>query len=167
MSRQPDFSTVPRPNPLRRWERAALVLGVLAAGLVAIAAVRARGEAAAAVSRLAQARGEVERLATQRRALAARRAASGGAELSSSPARVVAALAAALPPDARLQRLAIDYKNGTAIEMQVVTRSTSAWDRLLEHLEKTPELREVAPGPESRGGEVRTVVRARWVGGAR
>ena len=79
----------------------------------------------------------------------------------------MAAIAAALPPDARLERLAIDYARGTAIEMQVVTRSASAWDRLLERLERSPQLREVAPGPESREGEVRSVVRARWAGGAR
>lgn len=167
MSRQPDFSTVPHPNPLRTWERLALTLGVLAVGLVALAAVRTRAEAAAAVTRLAQTRGEIERLAAQGSALAALRSASGGADAASSPARVVAAIAAALPPDARLARLAIDYKRGTAIDMQVATRSTSAWDRLLERFERSPELREVAPGPEARGGEVRSVVRARWAGDAR
>lgn len=167
MSRQPDFSTVPRPNPLRTWERLAVAVAVLAVVLVWLAASQARGEAAQAAARLAQTRGEIERLAAQRGALLARRGASGGADASSSPTRVVAAIAAALPPDARLERLAIDYGRGRAIEMQVVTRSTPAWDRLLERLERSPQLRDVAPGPESRGGEVRSVVRARWAGGGR
>jgi hypothetical protein len=141
--------------------------GVFAAVLVALAAVRTRDEAAAAVARLAQTQGEVDRQSARLSALADRRAAPGGAATSSSPARVVAAIAAALPPDARLERLAIDYVRGIAIDMQVVTRSPSAWDRLLERLESSPQLREVAPGPESRQGEVRSVVRARWAGGAR
>jgi hypothetical protein len=167
LKRQPDFSTVPRPDPLRRWERLALVLGVLAVGLVALAAVRARGEAAAAAARLAQTRAEVDRLAAQRSSLTARGAAGRGAEPSSSPARIVVAIAAALPDDARLQRLRIDYGRGFAIEMDVATRSTSAWDRLLEGLERSAQLREVVPGPESRGGAIRSVVHARWAGGGR
>jgi len=169
VSRQPDFSTAPRPSPRRTWERIALALGVLAVAGVGLAAQRARGEAASAVARLAQTQAEVDRLTAQRSALAARRAAGvgAGADAASSPARVVAAIAAALPPDARLERLAIDYSRGIAIEMQVVTRSPSAWDRLLEALERSPQFREVAPGPESRAGEVRSVVHARWTGGAR
>lgn len=167
VSRQPDFSTAPRPSTLRTWERIALALGLLAAGFVALAAQRARGEAVAASAGLAQAQGELDRLEARRSALVARRASAGGAGASSSPARVVAAIAAALPADARLERLAIDYTRGIAIEMQVETRSPSAWDRLLEQLEKAGELREVAPGPESRSGEVRSFVHARWAGGAR
>jgi hypothetical protein len=141
--------------------------GVIAVALVALAAVRARDEAAEAVTRLALTRSEVDRQSARLNALAARRVPPGGAVASSSPARVVAAIAAVLPPDARLERLAIDYARGTAIEMQVVTRGAPAWDRLLERLERSPQLREVVPGPESREGAVRSVVRARWAGGAR
>ncbi len=166
VSRQPDFSTVARPNPLRTWERAALALAVLAFGLVALAAVRARAEAADATARLVQTQGEIRRLVAQRDFLA-RRGTGGGAVAASSPARVVAAIAAALPSDARLERLTIDYRRETAIDMQIVTRTTAAWDDLLERLERSSELREVVPGPESRGGAVRSVVRARWKGGAR
>jgi hypothetical protein len=165
VSRQPDFSTISRPNPLRTWERAALALAALALALVVLAAARARGEAAEANARLGETQGEVSRLAAQRAAMT--RAATGGADASSSPARVVAAIAAALPPDARLERLVIDYKREIAIDMQVVTRSTSAWDVLLERLERSSQLRQVEPGPESRGGAVRSVVRARWKGSAR
>jgi Tfp pilus assembly protein PilN len=166
VSRQPDFSTAARSRSLRTWDRIALAAGVLAVGLVALAAQRARGEAAEAGARLAQAQAELQRLEARRATLAVRRT-TGGADTSSSPARVVAAIAAALPADARLERLAIDYSRGVAIEMQVVTRSPAAWDRLLERLERSPELREVAPGPESRAGEVHSVVHARWAGGAR
>jgi Tfp pilus assembly protein PilN len=167
MSRQPDFSTTARPQPQRNWERGALALGLLAVGLVAFAGQRVRGEASEASARLAQAQAELDRLGVRRSALVARKTAAGGAGTSSSPARVVAAIAAVLPPDARLERLAIDYSRGAAIEMQVATRSPSAWDRLLERLESSRELREVAPGPETRTGEVRSSVHARWAGDAR
>jgi Tfp pilus assembly protein PilN len=167
VSRQPDFSTARRPSSLRTWERSALAFGLLAVGLVVFAAQRARGEASEASARLAQAQGEVDRLGARRNALFARRTTTGGAGTSSSPAQVVAAIAAVLPPDARLERLTIDYARGIAIEMQVATRNPSAWDRLLGRLERSPELREVAPGPESRIGEVRSVVHARWAGDAR
>ena len=80
---------------------------------------------------------------------------------------MVAAVAAALPGDVRLERLTIDYARGTALEMAVEARSAAGWDRLLERLERTPELADVAPGAESRQAEVRSVIRARWSGAAR
>ncbi len=49
--------------------------------------------------------------------------------------------------------------------MHVVARDAASWDRLLARLEEAPWLREVQPGPEAREAEVRSVVRARWVGG--
>ncbi len=166
MSRQPDFSTIARASPLRVWERVAWALAALALGVVALAAVWARREAVEADARLLRTQDEIRRLQARRDAVAPWRGAPG-AEASSSPARVVAAIAAALPPDARLERLVIDYRHGAAIEMQIVTRTTAAWDSLLARLERSSELREVAPGPESRGGAVRSVVRARWQGGVR
>ena len=79
----------------------------------------------------------------------------------------MADLAAVLPGDVRLERLSIDYARGGALEMHVVARDAAAWDRLLARLERAPEFREVEPGPETRDAEVRSVVRARWVGRAR
>ncbi len=164
MRRQPDFSTVRRPSRRRAWESVAAAAALVAALLVAFAAVGAREEAAEAAARRTQTRAEVDQLRARLAALSAHRSSSGAAG-SASPAHVVAAIAAALPADARLERLAIDYLHGTAIEMQVVTRSPAAWDRLLARLESSPQLREVAPGPESRQDEMRSVVRARWAGG--
>jgi len=82
------------------------------------------------------------------------------------PAQIVAGLASALPGDARLERLSIDYARGGTLEMHVVARDAAAWDRLIAQLERSPEFRDVAPGPETRDAEVRSAIRARWAGRA-
>jgi hypothetical protein len=70
-----------------------------------------------------------------------------------------------LPRDTRLEGLTIDYEHGV-LELRVVAREAAAWDLLLDRLEREPRLRDVEPGPEARDAEVRSVVRARWAGGA-
>jgi hypothetical protein len=164
--RQPDFSTATRaePGPLRRQ------LVPLACALLLLApavhAFRVRGEARVAAERVAQVRREVEQA---RARLHARTAPAGSPTLApedTPPARVVADVAALLPGSVRLERLAIDYRHGGALELAVVARDAAAWDELLRRLERAPRLREVVPGPEARAAEVRSLVRARVVGGA-
>ena len=82
--------------------------------------------------------------------------------MDAPPSRIVADVATLLPPDVRLERLAIDYQRGGTLEMLVVARDAAAWDLLLERLERAPRIRDVEPGPEARAAEVRSVVRARW-----
>ena len=107
---------------------------------------------------------EVAALRTRHAALEARAAAGGQALLAvdAPPSRIVADVATLLPPDVRLERLAIDYQRGGTLEMLVVARDAAAWDLLLERLERAPRIRDVEPGPEARAAEVRSVVRARW-----
>jgi hypothetical protein len=168
VSRQPDFSTTPRPARLPRWDTALLVLGAVALAASAAATWRERDAAGDATRRAAEVRREVEQQAARVRALSAPGAGEGPARATSgaSPARIVAAVAAVLPPDVRLERLTIDYAHGALLEMGVEARNAAGWDRLLERLERSAAFAEVAPGPESREAEVRTVVRARWAGGA-
>ena len=103
-------------------------------------------------------------LKTRLTALAAHAAASGQTLLAvdAPPSRIVADVAAVLPPDVRLERLAIDYHRGGTLEMLVVARDAAAWDLLLERLEKSSRIKDVEPGPEARAAEVRSLVRARW-----
>jgi len=168
VSRQPDFSTAPRRSRVPAWETVAVGAGLLAVALSATGAWRAREEARAARSRLAEVRRDVEATAARQRALEvlARGPARGLAAAEAPPARIVADLASAIPAGVRLERLLIDYARDGAVEMDVVARDAASWDRLLARLEGAPWLREVQPGPEAREGEVRTLVRARWVGGA-
>ncbi len=168
MSRQPDFSTMPRPDRLHRWDTALLFVGALAFAGSATVTWRAHQAADEAVRRTAEVRRDAEQQAARVRALEAPGGSGEPARATSatSPARIVAAVAAALPADVRLERLTIDYAHGGALEMAVEARSAAAWDRLLQRLERSTAFAEVAPGPESREAEVRTVVRARWAGGA-
>ena len=162
MSAQPDFATAPRSH--RRPSGAAVML--VAASLVllfsAFAAWRARSEAAFAVERVAAVRGEIDRAATRLRA--AQRPEARDADRP-APSRILAAIARVLPGDVRLLHLAIDYTRGAALELQVEARDAAAWDRLLARLERSADFADVEPGPERREAEVRSVVRARWVGG--
>ena len=164
MTHQPDFRTAPRLSRGPAWALLSLAAGLAALGVSGYLAARTRAEADAAARRLAEVAGEVKALAAREAALAARPAA--GAERlraeDAPPARIVADVAAALPGDVRLERLAIDYERGGRLELGVVARSAAAWDRLLERLDRAPRIREVEPGPEARDGEVKSPVRARW-----
>jgi len=163
VTRQPDFRSAPRAAGTG-WASALVVAGVLAAGVASYQALGAREEAREAGARLAEATREVAALKTRHAALEARAAAGGQALLAvdAPPSRIVADVATLLPPDVRLERLAIDYQRGGTLEMLVVARDAAAWDLLLERLERAPRIREVEPGPEARAAEVRSVVRARW-----
>ena len=169
MSRQPDFSTAPRPSRVPAFETVAVAVGLVAVVLAGGAAWRARDESRVARARLDDVRREVAAAAARLASLeaSARSGRPGLAAADAGPARIVADVASVLPGDARLERLAIDYARGGAVELEVVARDASAWDRLLERLEQAPQFREVEPGPEVRDAEVRSLVRARWVGGPR
>ena len=168
MSRQPDFSTSPRPSRVSAWERLALVSGVLALLLAGAAAWRARADARDARARLASVLGEVQSSGRRLHALESR-ARPGTLRLPASeapPARVVAAVAALLPGDVRLEAFSIDYRQGV-LEIAVFAREAAAWDRLLDRLSRDRRFDDVRPGPESRDAEVKSTVRARWTGGSR
>jgi len=165
VKRQPDFSTTSRAARTPSWERVALLACAVAALFAMALALRAREEARAAAARLADVSREVAAAAARRQALEALVLFAGGQALlaeDAPPARIVADVAAVLPADVRLDRLAIDYPRGGALELMVVARDAEAWDLLLERLERAPHFREVEPGPEARAAEVRSLVRARW-----
>jgi Tfp pilus assembly protein PilN len=166
VTRQPDFATAPRPGRIPAFGTVAVVVGLVAFVLAGATAWRAREEARVAHARLDEVRREVDAAGTRLRALAAsaRSGRPGLAAAEAEPARIVADVAGVLPPDARLERLSIDYTHGGTVELEVVARDASAWDRLLDRLEQSPQFRDVEPGPEAREGEVRSLVRARWVG---
>lgn len=170
MTDHPDFATTPRRRRPHRWEVTAVAVALLVLAWAARAAWTARVETQAARAELYEMRREMDAVRPRLRALEARstagverraRAAAAGA---APPVRIVDAVAAVLPAEARLERLSIDYGRGVSLEMQVVARDASAWDRLVDGLERAPEFTDVEPGPETREGELRTVLHARWVG---
>jgi hypothetical protein len=172
MSEQPDFSTSPRPRRAPTWEVLAVVLGFVALGLALGGAAKTRGEARAARERLAGVRREIGSLEARLRAVSARSA--GGSELlaqaaaagESPPDRIVAVIARALPDDARVEHLTIEYGEAVTLDMAVVARDASAWDRALARLAQEGPFEEVVPGPERREGEIRVSLSARWAGGS-
>jgi hypothetical protein len=166
VSRQPDFATQPPAARLPPWERVLLVAGALALAAVFGLAWRARTQAAEARTRLADVRRELGQQAARVRALAPRGDSPSG-RTPASPARIVAAVAAVLPPGVRLERLRIDDGPDPRLELAVEARDAEGWDRLLERLEASPAFADVASGPESREAVVRSGASARWAGGAR
>jgi hypothetical protein len=168
VSRQPDFSSAPPRAPW--WSRGAsalVVLALAAAVTSGVAAYRARGEAAEAKARAAEARRQLETQQARLRAVTPAPGDQVGGAADAPPRKIVGAIAGVLPGDARLARLAIDYEGPVSVEMMVDARRAAAWDHFLERLERSPDFAEVEPGPEQRDAEVRTTVRGRWSGGAR
>ena len=168
MREQPDFSTTPRPRRPPARELRAVVLGFLVLFLSLGHASATRREAGAARERLAAVRREIGSLEARLRAVDARttqggelltRAAAAG---EAPPERIVAAIARALPGDARVERLTVGYGDAISLEMMLVARDAAAWDRALARLVEAGPFEEVIPGPERRDGEVRTSVSARW-----
>jgi len=168
VSRQPDFSTGPRREPLRpRWETALVAAAVLVLAASAVAAYRSRAEAREAVARATEARRQLDEQQARLRAMTPGSGTVPAGAAEAPPGRIVGAIAAVLPGDARLSQLSIDYQRGIVVEMKVDARRAEAWDRLLERMERSPDFAEVEPGPEDRAAEVRTTLRARWAGGVR
>ena len=119
MSRQPDFSTAPRPSRAPALENVAVAIGLVALILAGSAAWRAQDETGspAFVSTRCAARWRPPRRACGpwRRA----RGAEGPrlAAVDAEPARSWRTSATVLPGDARLERLSIDYVRGGAVEL--------------------------------------------------
>ena len=165
MTRQPDFSSSKRPAAATAWHSLGLGVCVLVALAAAVSAHVTRDEAQSARRRLAEVRREVDAAAARVKALESHaRAGQAGmlAPEDAPPARIVSDVAALLPGDVRLERIAIDYRRGGTLELAVVARDATAWDLLLQRLARAEHLRAVTPGPEARAAEVRSVVHARW-----
>jgi len=146
----------------------AIALALLAT-LEARATLHERRDAQAAVDSL---RSDLDAAQRQRTRLEARRKGEGErlasrARLTAEapPHRVLSELAALLPPDVRLEDLSLVYGSELRVEALVVARRAAAYDILLERLVASPRFSEVNPGPESRDGELRSRVSARFQSG--
>ncbi len=82
------------------------------------------------------------------------------------PPRVVAALAALLPPDVRLDGVALAYGDNLGIEARVVARHAASYDLFLKRLSESPSFTGIVPGAESRQSGVQASVQMRYRGGA-
>jgi hypothetical protein len=167
MSGDRDFSTRPRPRRIAARDLGLLAVALLAVALASHAVFRARTVLADARARTEEVRREIEADRDRVRALESRRG-PGSLALQAlmtseaPPPRVVADLAALLPDDVRLEGLALSYADGLGLELQVSARRARAYDLFLDRLAQSPRIAALAPGAESRDGEVRASVRARY-----
>jgi hypothetical protein len=166
-----DFSTRRRPRGSGRAD-----VFLLAAGVLLMAA--AGGAAGSAWTDLRRARTRLEdvRRETAEAEARAKTLAAAGPEgmmgaravwsLEAPPPAVVSAIARALPPDVRLDALALRYGGDLEVEMNVTARTPAAYDAFLEALAGSGDFAAVSPGEESRVDAVRASVRARYGGAA-
>ncbi len=165
-----DFSTEARRRPAGALD--AVLLAMAAAVLVAscYAASAARADLGRARAALADGRREAEGLGSRARAIESR---SGVGEALATqialagdapPPRVLAEVAALLPPDVRLDSLALAYGPRLTLEARVVARGAAAYDAFVKQLAESPLFAEVLPGPESRDGEVQASVQMTYRG---
>ena len=168
MSRR-DFST--RPQRTRSRDAGALLAaGVLAVVSVAFLAQRASGTESRERAALAQARAELAELSRRAAALEARVAdadarAAGQLRLNAAapPGRVLAELAALMPPGVRLDALSLSYGAELRLRLQLQARETGAYDLFLERAAASPALTDLYPEAEVRDdGAVRGGLSAAW-----
>jgi Tfp pilus assembly protein PilN len=164
-----DFSTNPRPVPRSRLDLALLAAGAAALVWSASCAHLSWRDAREKRARVEEARRELaearERLPpTARPSADAAFARQALLSLEAAPPVVLAALAAVLPPDVRLDRLDLDYGGVLQLQLEVVARDAAAYDRFLSRLEASPQFGSVSLGEENRDGEVRAAVRASYGG---
>jgi len=166
-----DFSSRRRARGLGRGDLLLLAAGVLLLAAAGAAAGSAWADLRRARASLDEARRATAESEAKARALAGDAGPEGtlGARaiwtLEAPPPRVVAALAAALPADVRLESLALRYGPELEVDMALTARSAAAYDSFLEALERSGAFAGIAPGNESRGDVVRASVRARFRGG--
>jgi Tfp pilus assembly protein PilN len=84
-----------------------------------------------------------------------------------APPRVLADLAALMPPDVKLDSLSLTYGEGIGLTMRVSARSGGAYEAFLQRLEGSPSFDEVVPGEETRDGGVSASIDVRYRGGSR
>jgi len=170
MTREPDFSTRPTRRGAGPADLVLLTVSILAILLAAQAswsawrgAVRARGEAD-------QARRDAQQSATASRSLQSLR---GPADTLSAralltaeapPPRVLADLESVMPKDVRLESVTLAYDDRLRLELHVAARRGAAYDEFLTRLAMSPLFGEVVPEAETRSGEVKASVKARYRG---
>jgi Tfp pilus assembly protein PilN len=168
-----DFSSRPRRRPPQPLDVGLLGIGVLTLILASYATGTSWAEFKRARQHVADVRRETEAGQARLRTLEARSAPTAAlanqALLSSdaAPPRVLSDLAAVLPPDVKLDSLALAYGDGIGMQMQVSAKGTGAYEVFLQRLEASPLFEEVIPGEELRDGGVTASIQARYRGGSR
>lgn len=165
-----DFSSRPRRPGTGLLDTLLVALASLALLWSSAQAVRWWREARSRTRGVEDARGELDAARAQLSALESRPGDIALARqtlltLDAPPPRVLAALAEVLPKDVRLESVSMRYGDRLELEMEVVARTSAAYDAFLDRLASSPRFETVLSGEENREGEVRASVRAGFRGG--
>jgi Tfp pilus assembly protein PilN len=168
-----DFSSRPRRRPPQPVDLGLIGIGVLTLIFAGYATGTSWADFKRARQHVADVRRDTEAAQARLKTMEARSAPTAAlatqALLSAdaAPPRVLADLAALMPPDVKLDTLNLTYGEGIGMSMHVSAKGTGAYEAFLQRLESSPLFEEVVPGEETRDGGVSASIEMRYRGGAR
>ena len=173
MTASPDFSSKPRRRRPEPFDLGLLGVGLLTLLVASYATGTSWAEFKRARQHVTDIRRDTQAAQEQLKSLEARSAptaALGAQALLSAdapPPRVLSELAALMPPDVKLESVALAYGDGIGLQMQVSAKGGGAYEAFLQRLEGSPLFDDVVPGEETRDGGVAASIQARYRGSAR
>jgi len=168
-----DFSSRPRRRPPQPVDLGLIGIGVLTLIFAGYATGTSWADFKRARQHVADVRRDTEAAQARLKTMEARSAPTAAlatqALLSAdaAPPRVLAELAALMPPDVKLDSLNLNYGEGIGLSMHVSAKGAGAYEAFLQRLESSPLFDEVVPGEETRDGGVAASIEMRYRGGAR
>jgi hypothetical protein len=168
-----DFSSRPRRRPPQPVDLGLIGIGVLTLIFAGYATGTSWADFKRARQHVADVRRDTEAAQARLKTMEARSAPTAAlatqALLSAdaAPPRVLAELAALMPPDVKLDSLNLTYGEGIGMSMHVSAKGAGAYEAFLQRLESSPLFEEVVPGEETRDGGVAASIEMRYRGGAR
>jgi Tfp pilus assembly protein PilN len=168
-----DFSSRPRRRPPQPVDLGLIGIGVLTLIFAGYATGTSWADFKRARQHVADVRRDTEAAQARLKTMEARSAPTAAlatqALLSAdaAPPRVLADLAALMPPDVKLDTLNLTYGEGIGMSMHVSAKGTGAYEAFLQRLESSPLFEEVVPGEETRDGGVPPPSRCAIAEGAR
>jgi hypothetical protein len=168
-----DFSSRPRRRPPQPVDLGLIGIGVLTLIFAGYATGTSWADFKRARQHVADVRRDTEAAQARLKTMEARSAPTAAlatqALLSAeaAPPRVLAELAALMPPDVKLDSLNLTYGEGIGMSMHVSAKGAGAYEAFLQRLESSPLFDEVVPGEETRDGGVAASIEMRYRGGAR
>jgi hypothetical protein len=168
-----DFSSRPRRRPPQPVDLGLIGIGVLTLIFAGYATGTSWADFKRARQHVADVRRDTQAAQARLKTMEARSAPTAAlatqALLSTdaAPPRVLADLAALMPPDLKLDSLSLSYGEGIGMSMHVSAKNAGAYEAFLQRLEASPLFEEVIPGEEARDGGVAASIEMRYRGGAR
>ncbi len=168
-----DFSSRPRRRPPQPVDLGLIGIGVLTLIFAGYATGTSWADFKRARQHVADVRRDTQAAQARLKSMEARSAPTAALatqvllSTDAAPPRVLADLAALMPPDVKLDSLALSYGEGIGMSMHVSAKGAGAYEAFLQRLEASPLFEEVVPGEETRDGGVAASIEMRYRGGSR